>query len=78
MHGAAGIHAATKTPNSLCTTSPMCWLSCPTSTRQLAEQLKTKNVSEIANEKGVPRTTMYKHIHQLRMHFEDTGLKDYL
>ncbi len=50
----------------------------PDALRDLAERLKTQNVSEIARDLGVPRTTVHHSVRRLRQRFENTGLKDYL
>ncbi len=50
----------------------------PDELRHLAERLKTQTVSEIARDTGIPRTTLYASISQLRRRFEKTDLKDFL
>lgn len=47
--------------------------------RNLAGQLVTHSISEVARERGVPRSTLYSAgIGRLRKAFEDRGLRDYL
>jgi RNA polymerase sigma-70 factor (ECF subfamily) len=53
-------------------------LNLPPKLRDLAEQLKTKSLSEIAREMGVPRTTLNERVRRLRLVFERAGLRDYL
>jgi len=50
----------------------------PAELRDLAERLKTQSLSEAARELGVPRTTLQRRVAQLRQHFEEAGLRDYL
>jgi RNA polymerase sigma-70 factor, ECF subfamily len=50
----------------------------PENLRELAELLKTKYISEIARDKGIPRTTLRESVRRLRRRFEDTGLGKYL
>lgn len=50
----------------------------PNDLRELAERLKSQSVSEIARERGVPRTTLNDQVRLLRQRFENSGLKDYL
>lgn len=50
----------------------------PTELRDLAERLKTQNVSEIARDMGIPRTTLHESVRRLRRRFERAGLKGYL
>jgi len=50
----------------------------PDELRELAERLKTETVSEIARDKGIPRTTLNESVRRLRRRFENTGLKEYL
>jgi RNA polymerase sigma-70 factor (ECF subfamily) len=50
----------------------------PAELRDLAEQLKTRSVSEIAREQGVPRTSLYAPLRRLRQHCEKVGLNKYL
>jgi RNA polymerase sigma-70 factor, ECF subfamily len=50
----------------------------PEELRTLAERLKTGTVSDVARDMGIPRTTLYESIRQLRKRFEDADLKDYL
>ena len=50
----------------------------PDELRDLAERLKTQNVSEIARDMGIPRTTLHESVRRLRRRFENAGLKDYL
>jgi RNA polymerase sigma-70 factor (ECF subfamily) len=46
--------------------------------RDLAERLKTKPISEVARELGIPRTTLNERVRRLRRHFEKAGLREYL
>jgi RNA polymerase sigma-70 factor (ECF subfamily) len=50
----------------------------PEELRDLAQQLKTHSVAEIARNMGVPRTTLHESVRRLRQRFENTGLKDYV
>lgn len=50
----------------------------PADLRDLAERLKTQSVSEAARDLGMPRTTLQRRVDQLRQHFEEAGLRDYL
>jgi hypothetical protein len=50
----------------------------PDELRDLAERLKTRSVSEIARDMGVPRTTLNESVRRLCRRFESAGLKDYL
>ncbi len=50
----------------------------PADLRDLAERLKSQTVSEIARDKGVPRTTVNHWVHRLRQRFEQARLRDYL
>jgi RNA polymerase sigma-70 factor, ECF subfamily len=52
--------------------------SLPEDMRDLAERLKTQNVSEIARGLGIPRTTLHESVRRLRLRFEQAGLKEYL
>ena len=45
--------------------------------RMLCERLKTDSVTEISRDTGIPRTTLYGRIEELRNLFEDSGLKEY-
>lgn len=46
--------------------------------QDLATRLQVSNVSEVAAELGVPRTSLYSDIGRLRQKFEDAALRDYL
>jgi RNA polymerase sigma-70 factor (ECF subfamily) len=50
----------------------------PEDQRALCERLKTSSVTEISEETGVPRGTVYEHIGKLRSRFEKAGLAVYL
>lgn len=52
--------------------------SLPPKLRELAEQLQTMTVADIARETGMARSTINDRISQLRRRFEDAGLRDYL
>ncbi len=49
----------------------------PPKLRELCERLKTKSVTEISRDTGIPRGTVYETGKKLRTLFEDAGLKDY-
>lgn len=46
--------------------------------RQLAEQLKTMSVADIARETGIARSTINDRVSELRRRFEKAGLREYL
>ena len=46
--------------------------------RDLCERLKHHSITEVAQQLGIPRTTLHDAIGRLRQHFEDAGLRDYL
>jgi RNA polymerase sigma-70 factor (ECF subfamily) len=46
--------------------------------RQLAEQLQTMTVAEIAREAGIARSTINDRVSELRRRFEKAGLREYL
>jgi RNA polymerase sigma factor (sigma-70 family) len=50
----------------------------PDRLRQLAEQLKTMTVADIARETGIARSTINDRITELRRRFEKSGLREYL
>jgi RNA polymerase sigma factor (sigma-70 family) len=50
----------------------------PPDQRELAEQLKTKSISQAARDLNVPRTTLYELMRKLRRRCERAGLQDYL
>jgi len=50
----------------------------PDQLRNLAERLKTMNVSEAARDMGIPRTTIDAWVRKLRQRFEKAGLRDYI
>ena len=50
----------------------------PAELRNLAVDMKTKSIAEIARERGVPRTTLNEHVRKLLQRFEQAGLRDYL
>jgi len=50
----------------------------PPDLRDLCERLQTDTLADIARQLGVPRTTLYGRIKQLRERFEEAGLRDYL
>jgi RNA polymerase sigma-70 factor (ECF subfamily) len=52
--------------------------SLPESLSSLADQLRSKSISEVTRESGVPRTTLIGHVRKLRQLFEKTGLQNYL
>jgi len=52
--------------------------SLPGRLRRVCVGLKTMTVSEYAQRTGIPRSTVYEAIHELRHRFEDAGLADYL
>lgn len=50
----------------------------PEELQALTERLRSHSIAEIARETGIPRTTLYESIYELRRRFESTGLRDYL
>jgi RNA polymerase sigma-70 factor (ECF subfamily) len=50
----------------------------PDDLREIAGQLLTKSVAEVARDLGIPRTTLYESVKRLRPFFEDTALRNYL
>jgi len=46
--------------------------------RELPERLKSRNVSEISRDIGVPRSTLDERVRRLRRRFEQAGMKDYI
>ncbi len=46
--------------------------------RELARRLETQPISEISRDTGVPRSTLYERIKELRAFFGDAGLQEYL
>ena len=52
--------------------------SLPVEQRNLAEQLKSHSLSEIARKCAVPRTSLYHLVRSLMHHLEKAGLKEYL
>lgn len=50
----------------------------PTELRALAERLKAGTVSQVARQTGVPRTSLYRPVEELREVFERAGLRDYV
>jgi RNA polymerase sigma-70 factor (ECF subfamily) len=50
----------------------------PEELRDLAERLKSRSLSEVARDLGVPRTTLHRRLRRLRQCFEDGGLQIYL
>jgi len=50
----------------------------PPKLRDLCERLKHHSITEVAQQLGIPRTTLHDAIGRLRQHFEDAGLRDYL
>jgi RNA polymerase sigma-70 factor (ECF subfamily) len=50
----------------------------PPDLRELCEHLKSKTLSEISRELGIPRSTLAGRVKKLRRRFEDAGLRDYL
>ena len=50
----------------------------PESWQTLLELRKTKTMSEVANEMGVPRTTLNDRIRRIRQRFENAAMRDYL
>ena len=53
-------------------------LSLPEDLRTLCLRLKGQSVAEIAREMGIPRTTLYSKIHQIKAAFQEARLQDYL
>lgn len=49
----------------------------PPELRIVFEGLKTKHVTELARELGIPRQTLVDRVHKLRAIFEERGLQDY-
>jgi RNA polymerase sigma-70 factor, ECF subfamily len=52
--------------------------SLPPELRDLCERLQAMSVSELSRDTGIPRGTLYDRIKELRILFEDQGLRDYL
>lgn len=52
--------------------------SLPAELRDLAERLQQQTIAQAAREMNVPRGTLMRRIEQLRRHFENAGLRDYL
>ena len=52
--------------------------SLPPELRDLCERLQAMSVSELSRDTGIPRGTLYDRIKELRILFEDKGLRDYL
>lgn len=50
----------------------------PEDLRTLCLRLKGQSVAEIAREMGIPRTTLYSKIHQIKAAFQEANLHDYL
>lgn len=50
----------------------------PKAKQELAEQLKQHTLSEIARQRGVPRSTLQAQVRQLRELFDQAGLRHYL
>lgn len=50
----------------------------PDDYRDLCERLRTRTVSEVAQELGVSRSSVYESIQRVREIFENTGLRNYL
>ena len=50
----------------------------PAELKELCERLRSRTLSEIARETGVPRSTLYERIKKLREYFEEAGLREYL
>ena len=50
----------------------------PESWQNLLELRKTRTMQEVADEMGVPRTTLNHWMRRIRQRFEDAGLRDYL
>jgi DNA-directed RNA polymerase specialized sigma24 family protein len=52
--------------------------SLPEDLRDLAERLKSRSLSQVARELGVPRSTLQDRVQQLLEAFECAGLRDFL
>ncbi|MFH1891093.1 MAG: hypothetical protein ABIK83_00245 [Candidatus Zixiibacteriota bacterium] len=50
----------------------------PPELRQICEQLLAKTITEISEDTGVPRGTIYDHMKKIAAIFEDAGLREYL
>jgi RNA polymerase sigma-70 factor (ECF subfamily) len=50
----------------------------PDDLRALAERLKSSSLSRVAEDLGVPRTSLQRRVQRLRQCFEDAGLRIYL
>ncbi len=50
----------------------------PPKLRQLAQQLKSKSLAAVARELGIPRTTLREWVREIRIRFEQRGLRNYL
>ena len=50
----------------------------PAALRELAGELQTATVSEVARKRGIPRGTLYEAIARLRKRFDHKGLGEYL
>jgi len=50
----------------------------PPHLRDLAQRLKHSSITEIAQQTGIPRSSINRRVGQLRQHFEEAGLRDYL
>jgi len=50
----------------------------PQEQRDLCLQLMRKNLTEVAQETGIPRATLYESVEKLRRRFEKARLKEYL
>lgn len=52
--------------------------SLPEDLQDLCQRLKYLSITEAAQELGIPRTSLYTKLKQLRQHFSDSHLEDYL
>ena len=52
--------------------------SLPDDLRGLAERCLTRNVSQVAQDTGIPRTTLQRPVREIRQRFEKMDLKNYI
>ena len=50
----------------------------PPRLREIAEELKTHSVTEIAQQHGMSRRHMHRLVNKIRQHFDEAGLRGYL
>lgn len=50
----------------------------PAKHRDICERLKEGSVTDVAASMGIPRTTLYGMVEEVRAHFERAGVRDYL